>query len=191
MSARDTILGKVRSALHAGPADAARRKAVEERLKKAAPGVVPARGQLPPAGRVALFAEMAQKLSATVEHVRRTADVPQAITEYLRGKNLPSAVRMGADPRLAAMPWAKQRALELRFGPSDGDDEAGVSHATAAIAETGTLVMVSGADNPTTVNFLPDHHIVVRRRRRHRGRPRDGAGAYPRRPTARARCRAR
>jgi len=161
MSARDTILGKVRHADHAGPADAARRKAVEERLKKAAPGVVPARGQLPPAGRVALFAEMAQKLSATVEHVRKSADVPQVITEYLRGRNLPSAVRMGADPRLAAMPWAKQRALELRFGPSDGDDEAGVSHATAAIAETGTLVMTSGAENPTTINFLPEHHIVV------------------------------
>lgn len=161
MSARDTILGKVRSALHAGPADAARRKAVEERLKKAPPGLVPARGQLPPVARVALFVEMAQKLSASVERVKKAADVPRAVTEYLRGRNLPAAVRMGADPRLAAMPWAKQRALELRSGPSDGDDEAGVSHATAAVAETGTLVMTSGADNPTTINFLPEHHIVV------------------------------
>lgn len=161
MSARDTILGRVRSSLNAGPSDSARRKAVEERLKKAAPGVVPARGQLPSAQRVALFAEMAGKLSATVEHVRKAADVPKAVTEYLRGRNLPSAVRMGADPKLAAMPWGKQRALELRFGPSDGDDEAGVSHATAAIAETGTLVMTSGAENPTTINFLPEHHIVV------------------------------
>ena len=161
MSARDTILGKVRSALHAGPADAARRKAVEERLKKAAPGVVPARGQLPPAERVALFAAMSEKLAASVVHVKKAADVPKAVTEYLRGRNLPSAVRMGADPRLAAMPWAKQRALELRSGASDGDDEAGVSHAMAAVAETGTLVMTSGADNPTTINFLPEHHIVV------------------------------
>jgi L-lactate dehydrogenase complex protein LldG len=36
-----------------------------------------------------------------------------------------------------------------------------VSHAFAAVAETGTLVLVSGADNPTTLNFLPDVHIVV------------------------------
>jgi len=28
-------------------------------------------------------------------------------------------------------------------------------------AETGTLVMASGPDNPTTLNFLPDTHIVV------------------------------
>lgn len=161
MSARDTILGRVRASLNASPGDMARQKAVDQRLKKAAPGVIPARGQLPPAERVALFAEMAVKLSASVEHVRKAADVPKAVTEYLRGRNLPSAVRMGADPRLAAMPWARQRALELRFGPSDGDDEAGVSHAMAAIAETGTLVMTSGAENPTTINFLPEHHIVV------------------------------
>lgn len=161
MSARDNILGKVKASLGAGANDAARRAAVAERLTMAPAGVIPARGQLEPAQRVALFKEMATKLSASVEHVRRAADVPKAVTEYLRGRNLPAAVRMGADPRLAAMPWVKQRALEMRYGPSDGDDDAGVSHATAAVAETGTLVMTSGADNPTTINFLPEHHIVV------------------------------
>ena len=33
----------------------------------------------------------------------------------------------------------------------------------AAIAETGTLMLVSGRDTPTTLNFLPDTHIVVLR----------------------------
>lgn len=55
----------------------------------------------------------------------------------------------------------EQRALEIKRGPSDGYDEAGVSHAFGGIAETGTLVMLSGVDNPTTINFLPEHHIVV------------------------------
>jgi L-lactate dehydrogenase complex protein LldG len=36
-----------------------------------------------------------------------------------------------------------------------------VSHAFGGIAETGTLVMTSGKDNPSTINFLPEHHIVV------------------------------
>lgn len=30
-----------------------------------------------------------------------------------------------------------------------------------AAAETGTLFLVSGADNPTTLNFLPETHIVL------------------------------
>ncbi len=29
------------------------------------------------------------------------------------------------------------------------------------IAESGTLALLSGQDNPTTLNFLPDNHIVV------------------------------
>ena len=31
----------------------------------------------------------------------------------------------------------------------------------AAIAETGTLMLISGPQTPTTLNFLPDTHIVV------------------------------
>jgi L-lactate dehydrogenase complex protein LldG len=44
---------------------------------------------------------------------------------------------------------------------SDGRQLASVSHAFAGVAETGTLVLTSGRDNPTTLNFLPDNHIVV------------------------------
>jgi len=36
-----------------------------------------------------------------------------------------------------------------------------LSKAFGAVAETGTLVLTSGADNPTTLNFLPENHIVV------------------------------
>ena len=29
------------------------------------------------------------------------------------------------------------------------------------MAETGSLVMISGSENPSTLNFLPDNHIIV------------------------------
>jgi L-lactate dehydrogenase complex protein LldG len=67
---------------------------------------------------------------------------------------------MGDNPRLNQMPWS-ETSLEILFGPSDGHDVNAVSTAFAGIAETGTLALVSGADNPTTLNFLPDNHIVV------------------------------
>ena len=161
MSGRDAILAKVRRSLAGGSDVEARRAAVEERLAAAPQGLVPARGQLDDTGRVALFAEMAEKVSATVHHVKGRDRVPAAVADYLRARNLPAAVRMGADARLAAMPWDRQRSLEVRRGPSDGDDEVAVSHALAGIAETGTLVLHSGDDNPTTLNFLPEHHVVV------------------------------
>lgn len=161
MSARDSILNKIQGSLKANPNDAARRRAVEERLSTAPKGIIPARGQLDAAGRAALFCMMAQKLAASVERVERQEDVPAAVAAYLRAKNLPAAVRMGADTRLSTLPWQQETALEIRGGPSDGDDEVAVSHAYAGVAETGTLVMISGPDNPTTLNFLPEHHIVV------------------------------
>jgi L-lactate dehydrogenase complex protein LldG len=71
------------------------------------------------------------------------------------------AVRRGDDPRLAAMPWGRERTLTVATGRSDGSDLVAVSHAFGAAAETGTVMLTSGPDNPTTLNFLPDTHIVV------------------------------
>lgn len=161
MSARDAVLNKVRAALKAPADSAARRRAIEERMAKASPGVIPLRGQLPPAEKVALFCQAAEGLFASVQRLDDHAGVPKAVMAYLRKNNLPASVRIGGDPLLAEMPWASERTLDVKSGPTDGDDLASVSHAFAGIAETGTLVLLSGQDNPTTLNFLPEHHIVV------------------------------
>ena len=58
------------------------------------------------------------------------------------------------------MPWG-ETSLEIGHGRSDGDDLTAVSHAFGGVAETGTLIMASGPENPSTLNFLPDNHIVV------------------------------
>ena len=79
----------------------------------------------------------------------------------LRSTNLPLRVRVGEDAYLEALAWSSEPALERRKGPAAGDDEVGLSHATAAVAETGTLVLASGADNPVTLTYLPETHIVV------------------------------
>ncbi len=84
-----------------------------------------------------------------------------AVSTYLREHNLPASIRIGEDDRLKSANWDSERTLEVLHGASDGNDMTAVSHALAGIAETGTVALPSGADNPTTLNFLPDHHIVV------------------------------
>ena len=160
MSAREAILGRVRRALDAS-GGAGRLDNVWDRLMEAPAGVIPARGQLGGPERVELFCRMAAQAAATVERVADEDAVPAAVTAYLRARNLAAKVRMGGDKRLKAMPWVDERTLQVRHGPSDGDDEVGVSHAAGGIAETGTLALFSGKENPTTLNFLPDYHIVV------------------------------
>lgn len=161
MSARDTILAGIRRSLHTGGDDATRRTTVESRLAAHAPGRIPARGGVEGAARVDLFAVMADKVGATLERLAAVDDVPAAVAAYLRSKNLPQAIRRGADPVLAGLPFESQPQLTVTIGPSDGSHLAGLSHAFAGVAETGTVVLVSGADNPTTLNFLPEHHLVV------------------------------
>jgi L-lactate dehydrogenase complex protein LldG len=160
MTARDTILASIRRSLGVSGQEAPRRQAVADRLEEHPRGVVPARGQLPQPDRLALFRAMVEAAAGTIEEVA-TADVPGAVARFLRANNLPMAIRRGADPRLAAMPWDRERTLEVTIGASRGADLAAISHAFGAAAESGTLMLTSGADNPTTLNFLPDTHVVV------------------------------
>ena len=159
-SARDDVFANLRRSLHVTGDEAPRRATVEARLAASAPGVVPARGQLDREGRIDLFKRMAEAVQATVAIIETAADVPAEAARYLRDANLPATLRRGEDPRLAAMPWDRT-ALDVAVGRSDGGDLNAISHAFGGVAESGTLAMVSGPDNPTTLNFLPDNHIVV------------------------------
>jgi L-lactate dehydrogenase complex protein LldG len=163
MNAREAVLAGIRRSLGVTGAEAPRRFEVERRLAEAPAGVVPQRGQGDLSARAATFRQEAERAGASVAEVASLADVPAEVARFLRENNCPAAVRMGADSRLKAAPWA-ETALELAYGPSDGHDLSAVSFALAGIAETGTLALVSGADNPTTLNFLPDNAIVVLKR---------------------------
>jgi L-lactate dehydrogenase complex protein LldG len=161
VSGRDVVLGKVRRSLRVSGDEAARKSAVRARLDAPKPNTIPARGQLDREARVALFSRMAEAVSATVERVPSAADVPSAVARFLRGHNLPMQIRTGSDAALAALPWDREPHVSRAEGASDGHDTVTLSHAFAGVAESGTLVLLSGPDNPTTLNFLPDTHIVM------------------------------
>jgi L-lactate dehydrogenase complex protein LldG len=161
MTARDLVLGTIRRSLGVTGSEAPRRLEVETRLAGHPQGVVPERGALPPAERLDLFARMVEGAAGTVERVAEPTDIPVAVAAFLRGQNLPLAILHGSDPRLVGLPWERAGTLTVNLGPSAGRDAAALSHAFAGVAETGTLVLISGADNPTTLNFLPDAHIIA------------------------------
>lgn len=159
-SGRAGILAKIRKNIPNAD-DPTRKTTVDERLSKNTVGLIPARGRKPHARRVDLFCEQASKVQATVTRIASIKDLPTALSEYLRDRNLPQKMRMGDDPLLAEPNWKKTPNLEVLKGPSDGQDLVSLSHAFAGVAETGTLMLQSGADNPTTLNFLPETHCVV------------------------------
>jgi L-lactate dehydrogenase complex protein LldG len=163
MSAREAIFASIRRSLGVTGAEAPRSFEVQSRLTEAPAGVVPQRGQGDLGQRVETFKAEAARVQATVSEVETLAEVPAEVARFLRVNNCPACLRMGADERLSAMPWSATT-LEILCGASDGHDANAVSMAFAGVAESGTLALVSGPANPTTLNFLPDTHIVVLQR---------------------------
>ncbi len=159
-AARDEVLGTIRRSLKRAD-EAGARAAVEARLKSPARGTVPARADLPHGAQVDLFEAMATEQAATVARVTRAEDIPAAVADYLKAGNMPPKVRMAPDPDLQALPWDTQPLLDVETGRAQAHDQVSLTGAFAGIAETGTLMLASGAGGPTTLNFLPETHIVV------------------------------
>ena len=162
--AREQILGSIRRSLKRGALDEAGRAALERRLAAHERNLVPNRAAaLPHAAQIDLFLAMAGEVQTTVTRVAGEAEVPAAVADYLIERNLPSRLVMTPDPQLDGIPWSERPMLEIRRGRAEDGDQIGVTSCFAAIAETGTLMLLSGAESPTRNNFLPDTHIVVMR----------------------------
>ena len=160
MTARDDILGAVRGRV-AGQPGRVGAAGIEARIAARARGVQPARAALDGAALVELFEAQAAGVEATTERVATRDAVPEAVAAYLKAENLPARLVMAPDPALEAAPWDRAALLEIRTGLPTAADEVGVTSALAGVAETGTLVAVSGPTHPSTLNFVPETHIVI------------------------------
>jgi L-lactate dehydrogenase complex protein LldG len=164
MSGRDDILGGIRKALKRGPLDDATAAPLRARLAAPTRNLIPTRAAgLDDSGRIALFVAMAEEVQTTVTRVASETEIPAEVARYLAAENLPAELVMAPDPALDRIPWQERPLLHIRRGRAEPGDAVSLTPCLAAIAETGTLMLVSGEDTPTTLNFLPDTHIVVLR----------------------------
>lgn len=159
MSGRDAILGSIRQALGRGPLEASVRASLAARMTVRPRGPIPARTQGDAARLPGLFVEMLKAAAASVETVVTREEVPAAIAAWLLSQNLPSQLRIA--PALADLPWSSAPLLTVAAGRAEPADLVACTPALVGIAETGTLMLHSGATTPSTLNFLPDTHIVV------------------------------
>jgi L-lactate dehydrogenase complex protein LldG len=165
MSARDQILGGIRKSLGRGPLNDAAAAPLRRRLNEHPSNLIPARTKsLNAEGLATMFKFFAEEADATVTRVPDAASVPLAVTEYLASRNLPAEAVRSPDAALDAYPWSEVPLLRMHKGRATGEDAVSITPAFAAVAESGTVMLTSGADRPTTLNFLPGTHIVVLRK---------------------------
>jgi L-lactate dehydrogenase complex protein LldG len=163
-TARENILGRVRQALGPRDGDAGALARAEAYLAARGGGPRPAM----PGDLVQRFIERARDMESTVERVADAGAIPAAVARYLDSLELPSALAAQKShagvcwPEFAALDW-RGAGLAIEARPTVGEDRLGITGAFAAIAETGTLVIVSGAETPTATTLLPDTHVAILR----------------------------
>jgi L-lactate dehydrogenase complex protein LldG len=110
-------------------------------------------------------------MESTVERIADRSGIPAAVGRYLDALVLPPSLAHQKShagvcwPELADLDW-KGAGLDISARPTQGDDRLGITGAFCAIAETGTLVVLAGADTPTATTLLPDTHVAVVRAER-------------------------
>ena len=166
-NARLEILGAIKDTLHGtgrsenGAEMPVDNEAAKRRLQDRPASLIPARGRLGDKARLDLFIREAERVNATVARVSSIAGVPREVARYLAKNNLPVELKIAPAISEGAVPWTQQTLLSVSEGTADGSEFVGVSRAFAGVAETGTLVLLSGPESPTTLNFLPPTHVVV------------------------------
>ena len=142
MSGREDILASIRSRRLA--------QAPKPEIYRAPP----TQGDLPE-----IFAKKLSAQYADVRMLDSMADVPTAIADILRGRNMAARVHIPPDSELASLALPN---VEVRREPP-GAFDAAVTRAPFAIAETGTLVYPSGAGAPASWHFRPVLEIAILR----------------------------
>ena len=153
--ARDRILSRIRKRQGKGAeTSAAERDALESHARVHPASARPQMAWEP----VARFREQALRLASTIEDVTSLDGVPAAAARYLRDQGLPLVAVCW--PQLAGLPW-KGAGMDIDARPARDTDLVGITGIFAAIAETGTLLTLSGPETPATASLLPETHIAI------------------------------
>ena len=159
-NARKNILARIRKAQGRGGAPSGAELDAAHTYLKARP-----RGPLPAVEGDLLvrFRAGAESMQCTTEIVPGVEFAAEAAARYLHSLQLPLCGCVSPD--LAGPVWASA-GLTLAPRAAIDADAVGVTGCFAGIAETGTLMVVSGVSTPGSVSLLPETHIAIVEARR-------------------------
>lgn len=154
-TARANILARIRKGLgRSAQPSPAELQSLEAYLNAQPRGPLrPVEGDLP-----AYFCERAAAMQSTTARVPGMAQVPAEAARYLDSLNLEAAGCIW--PALSQLDWSSA-GIAVQARAAIDADKIGITGTYAAIAETGTLMVLSGPDTPSSVSLLPETHIAV------------------------------
>lgn len=151
-NAREEIFNRIKSKTRQDGQDASR--IIERRLSAHQRGPVPAF----PEELLERFILKLKNVVGTVKEINNMSELPAAISEYLLSLNVEQKIVTAAS-EIHSLNWPDE--VEVNNRAAISSDLSSVTMAYAAVAETGSLVLQSDKETPTTLNFLPDNFICV------------------------------
>jgi L-lactate dehydrogenase complex protein LldG len=155
-TARDRVLGNIRSALRrTGPLGESVQEPLHARSAAHRAAIKPPYQEDP----VDRFIMKLRAVSGVVTRVSSASEISAVVEAHLRKWQLAFDLVMAPDPDLDDIVWSNQFKVERRA--AIGADQTSVTSAFAGVGETGSLVLLSSPRSPTTLNFLPEDHLIV------------------------------
>ena len=123
----------------------------------AAPAATRPHPALNPDPRSGMIEQM-EKTHIGVAELASIDEVPGWVNGYAKKEQLPAVLVGGA--ALARLPW-QAAGIQFEQRAALASDALAISEALCGIAESGTALVTSGPNNPSSLNFLPDHHVIL------------------------------
>ncbi|MEQ1719276.1 MAG: LUD domain-containing protein [Hyphomicrobium sp.] len=152
MDGRSAILSRIRSAIGKGRSEgerAASEMALPSRLKPVRPPL--------PAGTLAHFKAKCEANLISVQTLAHLNEVPGAVAHILAQANM--APDISVAPSLRDLVWPAT--MTTASAKARITEKLTVTRAAAGIAETGTCVVCSGDDAPSSLTFAPELNVIV------------------------------
>ena len=155
MSARENIIARIRAAQGRNVTPSQQERDDAAAHIRAHPQGPRPRSDWEP---VARFTERAATLATSVDQVGALGEAPPAIARYLHQHNLPGHAVCW--PEFLELAW-QAAGINVEARGAQGSDLIGITGAFCAIAETGTLMLLSGSNTPAATSLLPETHIAI------------------------------
>ena len=152
---RERVLKDIQTALGRREASQTQRDQLRQRIARHQRHIEPQFDE-PPAQRFRQKLEAAEASFASVDSLDGAA---AEVATYLDRHKLEKRLVVSGDELLRQVDWPD--AFDLQRRVAQADDRVSLTGAVCGIAETGTLMLTSGENSPTSLNFLPDYHIVL------------------------------
>lgn len=161
MGSRENILARIRK-LQGRSGATTEAELAAARAHMAAHGIGPL-PSMPWTDLAERFRGQCERLNTTHEEIGAVEALPVAVARYLKSLSLSSS--LAGWPQYAALGW-KHAGLDYENRPANGGDASGLTGCFCAIAETGTLLLLGGANTPKVTALLPETHIALVRKDR-------------------------